>query len=91
MPNCLKFCVALFCLMVVAAICIAPELDLPDTLLRARQLAFLLLLAFATLNSVARGRRINPFPGSKIALCRLKVPQVPWFLPDPERDRVRRC
>jgi len=91
MPNCLKFCVALFCLMVVAAICIAPELYLPDTLLRARQLAFLLLLAIATLTSVARGRRIIPFPGSKIALCRLQVPQVLWFLPDPERDRVRRC
>ena len=91
MPNWLKFCVALFCLLVVAAICIAPELDLPDTVLRARQLAFLLLLAFATLTSAGTGRRINAFLGSKIASGCLQAPQVLWFLPDPERDRVRRC
>ena len=47
MPPWLKVLVAIICLILVVAICIAPQLDLPETINRAFQFALLLLVGLS--------------------------------------------
>jgi DNA-binding GntR family transcriptional regulator len=47
MPPWLKVLVAIVCLILVVAICIAPQLDLPETINRAFHFALLVLVGLA--------------------------------------------
>lgn len=45
MARSVKIAVALFCLLCVLALCIAPSVDIPATILKSLQVAFLLMVA----------------------------------------------
>ena len=89
MPKWLKFCVALICLICVLAICIAPEVDLPDTVLRARQVILLLLLAVVALASLSS--RQAPASSLNIGSVSFETAPCLWLLLEPERKCVFRC
>ena len=91
MRKWLKFGVALLCLVCVVVICIAPDLDLPDTVLRAKKLAVLLLLAIVALASVIAGRSVALRSRSKAGLAPPQSSHFEWFLPKPERSFVFLC
>ena len=91
MRKWLKLSVALFCLVCVVVICVAPDLDLPDTVLRAKQLAVLLLLAIVALASVITGRSVALVFRSKTGLAPSQSSHFEWFLPKPERSFVFLC
>jgi len=90
MPKWLKVCVALICLICVVAICIAPDVDLPDTVLRATQVVLLLLLAIVALASRSSGQLLTAVAEPNRGLASFEIAQVEWFLPEPERNFVFR-
>jgi hypothetical protein len=90
MPKWLKFCVALICLICIVAICIAPDVDLPDTVLRATQAILLLLLAIVALACGCSGQLLMAIAEPNRGLASFEIAQVEWFLPEPERNFVFR-
>jgi hypothetical protein len=72
-------------------ICIAPDLDLPDTVLLAKQLALLLLLATLAAASLCRGRSVALPCRLKIGLTASQSSHFEWFLPKLERNFVFLC
>ena len=91
MPKWLKFYVALACLVCVAIICVAPDLDLPDTVLRAKQLALLLLLAITALAALDTGRLVDLAFRSNLRLSPSETSNFERFLPQPNRLCVFLC
>jgi hypothetical protein len=91
MPKWLKFCVALICLICVVAICIAPDVDLPDTVLRANQLGLLLLLAAVAFASLCTGQLLTLTSRPNIGLPPSETAHFGWFLPEPGRNCVFLC
>jgi hypothetical protein len=69
MPPWLKVLVAIICLILVVAICIAPQLDLPETINRAFHFALLVLvgLAAAAWIVIAQAFHLLSLPVAKIA------------------------
>jgi hypothetical protein len=73
-----KVLVALLCIVCVLAICIAPDADLPDTVTRATQVAWMLLITIVAsafvvigllrLQHYFAGHRLRPLPRSSLQL-----------------------
>jgi hypothetical protein len=91
MRKWLKFGVALLCLVCFVVICIAPDLDLPDTTLRAKKLTVLLLLAIVALASVITGRSLALRSRSNTGFAPSQSSHFEWFLPKSERNFVFLC
>jgi len=91
MPKCLKLCVALICLICVVTICIAPDLDLPDTVLRVRQFTLLLLLAGIALASLCTGQWLDLPSKPNVASAPSAQVHCEWFHSEPERSCVFLC
>lgn len=91
MSKRLTFCVTMICLICVVTICIAPELDLPDTVLRATQFGLLLLLATVALAALRTGQLLALPPKSAISATRSEAAHFEWFPPEPERSCIFLC
>jgi hypothetical protein len=91
MPKSLRFYVTLLCLGCVVGICVAPDLDLPDTVLRAKQSALLLLLAIASVAALGTGRSVDLRCRSNVGLSPSQTSNVEWLLPKPNRGCVFLC
>lgn len=91
MPKWLTICVTMICLICVVTICVAPELDLPDTVLRATQFGLLLLLATVALASLRTGQLLALPPKSNIGGTRSEATHIERFLPEPERSCIFLC
>ena len=91
MPKWLIFCVAVLCLVWVVAICIAPDVDLPDTVLRATQLTLLLLLATLAMASLWTGKSFAWASRPNIGLSLSETAHVWTYLPKLARNCVFLC
>lgn len=91
MPKSPKFYVTLVCLVCVVVICVAPDLDLPDTVLLSNQLASLLLLAIAGLAAIGRRSLVDLARLPNIALSPSQAFDFERFLPKPSRECVFLC
>ena len=91
MSKWLTFCIALVCLVCVVVICVAPDLDLPDTVLRAKHLSVLLLLAALALAPLYARQPLALIRRSSCGLAPPPTSHFEWFLPKPEHNSVFLC
>ena len=91
MPKWFMFCVALLCLVCVVVICVAPDVDLPDTVVRAKQLALLLLLATLAFAGLWTGGLLTSTSRPSVDLAPPESAQSGRFLSEPTGNCVFRC